>query len=116
MATLLIEAVVAAAVGLALLRAFAGEPPERVHPLLALVAGFLGVAAYPIAVLVAAGRHPHPASLLLAGSVGALALAVWAARGSGDDGGQDTVHGPDPPIDWEAFDLERSRWERSSIR
>jgi hypothetical protein len=113
---LLIRAVVAVVLVLALVRAFAGPPPARMRPFLALAAGFLGVAAYPVAVLVAASRHPHPASLLLAGSVAALALAAWAARGSGDDGGEGGEPGPDPPIDWEAFDTERERWEHSALR
>jgi hypothetical protein len=111
-APVLIKVAVAAALAIALLRAFVGPPPASLHPVLALFAGFAGAVGYPIAVLVAAGREAALASILLAGSVTALALAVWAARGPSDDGGEPVEDGPDPPVDWEAFDRMRDAWER----
>jgi hypothetical protein len=113
---LLVKAVVAAAVALALARAFMGPAPQRMHPELAMAAGFVGLIGYPVAIIVAAGRHPETATVVLAGSVILMALAVWAARGPGDDGGEEVEHGPDPPVDWESFDLERERWERTPAR
>jgi hypothetical protein len=112
---LLVKAAVAAALALVLARAFMGPPPRRLHPLLSLVAGFLGLLGYPIAVLVAADRHPQLASILLGVAVASMALAFWAARGRNDDGGDDDPPGPEPPLDWEAFDRERERWERSAL-
>jgi len=113
---LLVKAAVAAALALALARAFMGPPPRRTRPGLVVVAGFLGLAGYPVAVIVAAARHPQAASILLGAAVAAMALAVWAARGRNDDGGGDEEPGPEPPVDWEAFDRERERWERSAAR
>jgi hypothetical protein len=110
---MLVKAVMAAGVSLALMRAFIGPEPERIHPELALGAGFLGVIGFPIAVVVASGSHPIAATLTVAGSVVFMALACWAVRGSDDEGGEEIDEGPVPPIDWEAFDLERDRWDRT---
>ena len=113
---LLVKAAVAAALALALGRAFMGPPPRRMRPALVVVAGFFGIVGYPVAVIVAAARHPQLASSLLGAAVGSMALAVWAARGRNDDGGGNDGPGPEPPVDWEAFDRERERWERSAAR
>jgi hypothetical protein len=111
---LLVKAAVAAALALVLARAFMGPPPRRLRPLLTLICGFFGLLGYPIAVLVAAARHPQLASILLGAAVVFMAVAFWAARGPNDDGGDDGDEGPEPPVDWEAFDRERDRWERSA--
>ncbi|UGS35686.1 hypothetical protein DSM104329_02081 [Capillimicrobium parvum] len=113
---LLPKAAVAAALALVLARAFMGPPPRRLHPLLTLIAGFVGLIGYPIAVLVAADRHPQLASILLGGAVASMAVAFWAARGPSDDEGDDDDEGPEPPVDWEAFDRERERWDWSATR
>jgi hypothetical protein len=109
---LLVKAAVAAALALVLARAFMGPPPRRLRPLLTLVCGFLGLIGYPVAVLVAADRHPQLASILLGVAVVFMAVAFWAARGHNDDGDDGDDDGPEPPVDWEAFDRERERWER----
>lgn len=111
-ALLALKAAVAAILALVLVRAFMGPAPAAMHPLLALAAGFVGVVGYPVAVVVAAAAHPASAMLLLAAAVTSMALAVWAARGPGDDGGEGIERDPEPPVDWEAFDRERARWER----
>ncbi len=111
---LLVKAAVAAALALVLARAFMGPPPRRLRPLLTLICGFVGLIGYPIAVLVAAARHPQPASILLGVAVAFMAVAFWSARGRNDDGGDDGGDDPEPPVDWEAFDRERERWERSA--
>jgi hypothetical protein len=110
---LLVKVAIAAAVAVALARAFMGPAPGRMQPELAMAAGFLGAIGYPVAIIIAAGRHPAAATIVLAASVISMALAVWAARGPGDDGGEEVEHDPDPPVDWEAFDAERERWQRT---
>lgn len=116
MTALLVKAAVAAALALVLARAFMGPPPRRLRPLLTLICGFFGLIGYPIAVLVAAARHPQLASILLGVAVAFMAVAFWAARGHNDDGGDDGDEGPEPPVDWEAFDRERERWEWSALK
>jgi hypothetical protein len=106
------KAAVCVAVAVFLARALFGSPPVRVRPVLALVAGFCGVVAFPLGVVVAAEGRATAAFFVLGGTVGALSLAVWAARGPGDDGSEDGEKPPESAIDWRAFDRERARWER----
>jgi hypothetical protein len=96
------------------------------RPVLSLFTGFLGVIGIPIAALVVAGGHAPTGALLAAVSVAAVGLAIWVARGRGDDGGGEDDGGEDGggdpgdpgdprgPLDWEAFDRSRAEWEQST--
>jgi hypothetical protein len=114
-------------------------PLPAVLGLLALMAaavlwGFAGPAARrprtaPIVVLLAAGLASLPCGMLLtearqravgmlAISAGVLLLSVAAhllrapARPGDDDGPAPAEPPPGPPVDWDAFDRERERWDR----
>jgi cyanate permease len=75
---------------------------------LSLTCGFLGIIGLPIAVLIAAGGGPLAGVALVVASLCAVALAVWLARTGRE--GEDEVSAS---LDWEAFDRDRERWERS---
>jgi hypothetical protein len=109
-----VKAAVAATLALSILRAFAGPAPARLRPVLSLAGGFAGVVLYPVGVLAATAHHPVAASLLIVGAVELLCVAVWAARGPSDDGGEPRPPDGDGPIDWERFDRVRDEWDRVS--
>lgn len=111
MSAVIVKIAVAGILAVALVRAFMGPPPARLHPMLVLSCGFAGVIGYPLAALVAAEGDATGGSVVLAVSVCLVAAAAWGARGPGDDGGEPRDGDPDPPVDWEAFDRERARWE-----
>ena len=94
-----------------IVRAFFGPPPPRPRGTLAPAAAAAGFLSYGLALgLALAGRQTAACICLIAG-VEALCLAVWLARG-GDDRDDFDVPAPepDPPVDWAAFDRERSHW------
>ncbi len=112
----MVKVAVGVVLAVVLVRAFIGPPPGRLRPLTVLVAGFLGVIGYPIGAVVAAEGHATAGSVLIGAAVCLVSLAAWAARGPGDDGGEPRGEDPVPPVDWEAFDRARERWEQAARR
>jgi len=111
-----VKVAVGAVLAVVLVRAFVGPPPARLRPVMVLVSGFAGVVGYPIGALIAAEGHATAGSVTIGAAVCLVSLAAWGARGPGDDGGEPRGEDPDPPVDWEAFDRERERWERAAHR
>ena len=110
-----VEIAVAAVLAVSMGRAFFGRPPRRadgVAPAGWMLAGMLLLLTVLLAHAAAAGRE-----LLTALAVEAMCVAGWwlrARRGEDDDGDggsgvRDGGDGP-PPVDWDAFDRERSGW------
>jgi hypothetical protein len=103
--------VLAAVLAASIVRAFFGPPPPRPRGTLAGPAAAAGFLAYGLALGLAVAGRQTAACVLLVTGVEALCLAVWLARWGDDRGGGDQpAPDPDAPIDWAAFDRERSRW------
>ena len=96
-----------------ILRAFFGPPPPRSRGALAPAAAAAGFLSYGLALGLALAGHQTAACFCLIAGVEALCLAVWLARGGDDrDDFDEPVPEPDPPVDWAAFDRERTHWGR----
>ena len=94
-----------------IVRAFFGPPPPRPRGTLAPAAAAAGFLAYGLALGLALAEQQTAACVCLILGVEALCLAVWLARGGDDrDDFREHTPDPDPPVDWAAFDRERSRW------
>lgn len=118
-APIALDLLVALGLAGAIWRARFGRPPEErdigTAVLWALAALVLGTAA-TLALVTGRGG-----AILIGAGVAALCAALWYGRGQGDDpddeggggggGGTPDDDGPGP-IDWDAFDDERSGWDR----
>ena len=99
---------------------FAWRPARRPRPLAIVVSLAAGVAALAVGLASTVLDHPRAGMMVVAGGVCLLAVAAHLLRApdegpGGDDQPPEPAVPPPAPdgLDWEAFDRERARWERS---
>jgi hypothetical protein len=100
----------------AVLWGFAAPAARRPRPVPTVVLLGAGLASLPCGMLLTEARERAIGMLVITAGVCLLSVAAHLLRApvrpGDDDGPEPAEPPPGPPVDWDAFDRERERWDR----